>query len=490
MSVCRCSHRALMLVVSLSLVFLPSLAESTSGLWSNTTSISLKDPASQSESSAPGSRQTSAIDTTTERDVGDFVAAGFGMSRASRTSDGVTASQVASASDESTLTTSSSSAEVTAPRPGNYTLSFTGNCWQQWSAYWSANSSASSAWTYQTQMATSTFTAPMWTFEDTTTTSFETTTVTVKNGAFAQTTFTTVTQLPPIVKVVSSSIYSSRVGTMTRDIGTRIDLFGNGTLVKPTCVLPTFVPDCQTSWDDWVSGKYASRTYAVPTDCTSDQYKDISLQASSCQAPLSSYSSAVSVKGAAIYADEPSCAQAAITGAVCSTLVDKWLDEIAIYNPKDNGVVAGGWNYTTYVTTQGTENKVSTITSNVPYWDPKKTFAPGCTLGCHSCQINGGTVQLIYWPPASSTWINGNYSAISDNSTEVRTIVTLGTTLTSPTVYVSFDSLYARDSCSAFGKTYYDEIVAITNTANLSSLYGWGRYNGLAYPASFNFTDL
>lgn len=413
------------------------------------------------------------------------------MSRASSTSDGVTASQVASESDESTLTTSSSSAEVTAPRSGNYTLSFTGNCWQQWSAYWSANSSASSAWTRYTQMATSTFTAPVWTFWDMTTTSSETTTVTVKNGAFAQTTFTTVTQLPPITKAVSSSIYSSRVGTMTRDIGTRIDLFGNGTLIKPTCVLPSFVSDCQTSWDDWVSGKYAPRTYAsVPKDCKSDQYKDTTLQAPSCVAPLSSYSSAASVKGEAVYASPPSCTQAAITGTVCSTIVDKWLDEIAIYNPKDNGVVAGGWNYTTYVTTQGTEKKVSTITSNVPYWDPKKTFAPGCTLGCHSCQINGGTVQLIYWPPASSTWINGNYSAISDNSTDVRTIVTLGTTLTSPTVYVSFDSLYARDSCSAFGKTYYDEIVAITNTANLSSLHGWGRYNGLAYPASFNFTDL
>ena len=228
----------------------------------------------------------------------------------------------------------------------------------------------------------------------------------------------------------------------------------------------------------------------VPTDCTSDEYKSTSLQAPSCRAPLSSYSSAASVKGEAVYADPPSCAQATITGTVCSTLVDKFLDNAAIYNPKENGVVAGGWNYTTYLTTQGSEKDVSTITTYVPYWNPHSTFAPGCTLGCHSCQINGGTVQLIYWPPESSTWINGNYSALSGNSSETRTIVTLGTTLTSPTVYVSFDSLYARDSCSAFGKTYYDEIVAITNTANLSSLYSWGRYNGLAYPASFNFTDL
>ena len=79
---------------------------------------------------------------------------------------------------------------------------------------------------------------------------------------------------------------------------------------------------------------------------------------------------------------------------------------------------------------------------------------------------------------------------MNGNSNETFTVVTLGTTLTSPTVYVSFDSLYARDSCSVFDKTYSNEVVAITNTANLSSLYGWGRYNGLGWTASFNFTDL
>jgi hypothetical protein len=146
--------------------------------------------------------------------------------------------------------------------------------------------------------------------------------------------------------------------------------------------------------------------------------------------------------------------------------------------------------YTTLTTTEASNGHIAIITSNVLFWDPSSSFAPGCTLGCQSCQINGGTVQLIYWPPASSTWINGSYSAISGNSSEMVTIATLGTTFTSPTVYVSFDSLYARDSCSAFGRTYSNQIVAITETASLSSLYGWGRYNGLGWTASFNFTDL
>ena len=253
------SGRAMMLALSLSLVFLSSLAESTSGLWSNTTNPSLKSPVSLSETS----HRTPFSETATSQNamsLGDFVAAGLGMSRAISTSHGTQASQVAPESDGSTLTTSSSSAEVTAPRSGNYTLSFTGNCWEQWSAYWSANSSASDAWTRPTQMATSTWTNDVWTYWESTTTSYETTTVTVKNGAFAQATYTTVTQLPPRTMVVSSSIYSTMTGTMTRDVGTRIDLFGNGTLAQPTCVLPSFIPECQSSWEDWVSGKYASRT--------------------------------------------------------------------------------------------------------------------------------------------------------------------------------------------------------------------------------------
>lgn len=186
----------------------------------------------------------------------------------------------------------------------------------------------------------------------------------------------------------------------------------------------------------------------------------------------------------------PSCTQASITGAVCSTLVDSYLKDVKYYDQQTDGVVAGGMNYTTYTTTDTSNSRTATITSNVFFWDPSSSFAPGCTLGCHSCQINGGTVQLIYWPPASSTYINGNYSAITRSSNETLTVVTLGTTLTSPTVYVSFDSLYAQNSCSKFGKTYYNEIVAITKTANLSSHYGWQRYNGLGLTASFNFTDL
>jgi len=43
-------------------------------------------------------------------------------------------------------------------------------------------------------------------------------------------------------------------------------------------------------------------------------------------------------------------------------------------------------------------------------------------------------------------------------------------TLTSPTVYISYDKLYAGDSCSGIGQTYYNQIVALTDNSDLSSM--------------------
>jgi hypothetical protein len=50
--------------------------------------------------------------------------------------------------------------------------------------------------------------------------------------------------------------------------------------------------------------------------------------------------------------------------------------------------------------------------------------------------------------------------------------------------------LWARDSCSNFGPTISNTIVAITNTEALSSLYGYGWPNGRQDTASFDFEDL
>lgn len=488
------SIRALLLVFALLICSSVGNAEINGTLWSNTTTN--LSPGTSGKAGVSNSSKLSTASTKTSSDgLGAFVAAGMGMSRsASETTETslLAESSGANTTAQATVTTSSSGASAlitTPPISGDYTLSFTGDCWQQWSAYWSANSSASRAWTNIQVGMTTTKLFTDYSYDFTSSVISGTTTVTVYNGVHPQATYTTVAGVSTSFSDWSSPI-TTRLTSQTWSQWKSIDFFGNGTLIEPSCTLPSYVPQCQSSWEDWVYYKYASRTLTKPEGCTSNVYA--SSQAPSCSGPVASWQSEDDRLISLAIRPSPSCTQAAVTGSVCSTLVDAFLRNEQYYGHQSEGVVGGGMNWTTITTTttKGTEQETATITTNNFFWDPSYAFAPGCSLGCQSCQINGGTVQLIYWPPASSTWINGNYSAITRNSSDKATIVTLGTTLTSPTVYVSFDSLYARDSCSLFGKTHYDQIVAITNTANLSSLYGWGRYNGLGSPASFNFTDL
>jgi hypothetical protein len=488
MATLRLDNRTLATILAFCLS--TSSAQHTGGPWANSSTPTLSRPPSSSALTSlvlPTDQQYSSPNV--HINVGDFVAAGMDITRTTNAYSTANPS-TATDSDDSALTSSiPTTPETTSPTiSGNYTLDFTRDCWEQWNSYWSATSSASSAWTWVYVPTTSTYIFTEWSISETTERLFDTTTVTVKNSAFPQTTFTTVTETSIAYVPLASSPTSTIEKVLTWNNGYITSLCG-GTIVQPTCILPSLVTECQSSWEDWVSKKYESYPEA-PTECSSYEYKAVSLQPESCQAPLSSYSYAVSVVGKNHYRSPPPCSQATVTGALCSTLVSDFLRTAKYYNQQTDGVVAGGMTYTTLTTTEASNGHIAIITSNVLFWDPSSSFAPGCTLGCQSCQINGGTVQLIYWPPASSTWINGSYSAISGNSSEMVTIATLGTTFTSPTVYVSFDSLYARDSCSAFGRTYSNQIVAITETASLSSLYGWGRYNGLGWTASFNFTDL
>ncbi|KAL9087673.1 MAG: hypothetical protein Q9165_006597 [Trypethelium subeluteriae] len=67
-----------------------------------------------------------------------------------------------------------------------------------------------------------------------------------------------------------------------------------------------------------------------------------------------------------------------------------------------------------------------------------------------------------------------------------------GTTLTSPTIYISYANLYASDSCSAIGTNHSATIIPIPESADLSSLYypPFGVAPHVPQTESFNFTDL
>jgi hypothetical protein len=356
-------------------------------------------------------------------------------------------------------------------------LSYTGECLDQWNSYWAASASQAtlleSTILYSTNVATvlhteyaSDWSSPEWTTW--------TETETIVNGAFVQA-ISTIAHRESVARSWAVSTHSTPSTSFTWSTS----FFDIPTITTPACVLPDYVPACQSSWEAWISldaikAPPRPRSCILPTDVT----------ASSCLSPLTEYS-ALNSRYLAIPAS-PECTQAAITGSYCSEQVSNYVDmRIKWFGQYDEETSVGGSKPIT------SKMRNETITTYMPRWPASSSLLPGCTVGCHACQIKGGTVQLIYWPPTSSTWIDGTYSAVTDNSTTTATVVTLGTTLTSPTVYVSFDSLYAHDMCSVFSnKTYLNQIVAITDTATLSSIWDWSHINGLGKPASFNFTDL
>lgn len=103
-----------------------------------------------------------------------------------------------------------------------------------------------------------------------------------------------------------------------------------------------------------------------------------------------------------------------------------------------------------------------------------------CNLGCADCRITGDAVKLLYWPPETAPvqelW--------PGSSSEVVAYVD-GTTLTSPTMYVSYQTLFAMDSCrSTIGRTFSNTIIPIASN-HLSSMV----YQQMLYPdGSFTTT--
>ncbi|GAB7344900.1 hypothetical protein MBLNU457_3336t1 [Dothideomycetes sp. NU457] len=102
---------------------------------------------------------------------------------------------------------------------------------------------------------------------------------------------------------------------------------------------------------------------------------------------------------------------------------------------------------------------------------PTYSAAPPCcqvtqviTEDCLQCSINGGTVRLLYWPP--------NTRNTTENMTAVPSVITtLGTTLTSPTVYISFQTVFAENLCTVVGSNHTGSIIGLA-PQDVSTIYG------------------
>ncbi|KAK1807953.1 hypothetical protein LTR12_017696 [Friedmanniomyces endolithicus] len=79
---------------------------------------------------------------------------------------------------------------------------------------------------------------------------------------------------------------------------------------------------------------------------------------------------------------------------------------------------------------------------------------------CGRCTLNGGTVELYYWLD-QATHLNDPPINTESMSSPLRSTVLNGTTLYSPSVYISFQTAFATNSCRRVGQAHTGTMLAL-----------------------------
>ncbi|KAK3648802.1 hypothetical protein LTR56_007242 [Elasticomyces elasticus] len=307
---------------------------------------------------------------------------------------------------------------------------YSGTCWSQWEQYWSLSEDLQPL----TQLVTTTRTL-VSTLASASTYYFATseplsTSISTKtwyqtgseanHNAFA--TFTNENTYTVVLGGETSIATST--GPTTYETVTELTTWQRNEFVTPRinapdCTLPTIIPQCQLAWNQWIAA-------------------------------------------GAVRTRRPACSQASINSGQCTTAISAFYASVPVHGYE--GVPA--W------LTNGSST----------FWPTSMSYAPSCTLGCQQCAITGNNVKLLYWPPMNATAVEDGTrtaypSRLSSNGTKIRTAVFDGVTLTSPIVYISYDTLYASNSCHGVGGTYKNTIIAVRP----------GDFSSLAYQPLANW---
>ncbi|KAI7480514.1 hypothetical protein KC351_g6949 [Hortaea werneckii] len=385
-------------------------------------------------------------------DLGEYVASGIGIRNS--TSKGVQGpgkSSIASFAAASTGSSISKNASID-------------ECFHSWDQWWSASSLEKSGTLIAASTYTTSYTETISAYAGTTELYTETlsTVSTIKDGAFAIETKTIdTTSLGTLTGAPRSGYTSSNTYTGTISSTS----FATNTLPRPTCYLPSQVSQCEQQWESWISIQLTPAP-TPPPHCDIGAGMIDGRPRPGCALQYeqqgASWSSLVSARG------PPICSQASIGDALCESVRENYVrDENYAFKPKDAAdapYFSAGY-LGTWVDARAGDFNTSY------YWPTSATLGvPSCTLGCGRCAVTGGSVRLIYWPPATTT---NNISAPSTAPISAPvTAVTLGTTFTSPTLYISYSNVYAANACNGIGSTITDTIVPIPTDKQLSSVYG------------------
>ncbi|KAI9711196.1 MAG: hypothetical protein M1820_002183 [Bogoriella megaspora] len=371
-----------------------------------------------------------------------------------------------------------------------------GDCWAQWASYWSLGTLTAPGTTesYLIRNFTSTWgitnNVSDWVQSSQTLRSTWTTTHVVVAGGFTKTTLTsTLSSTETLVGTTIKGYTNTVQFTQTEfDEYSTITLTTRPGVSPPTCVLnSTQIPGCQSQWEEFVSDRidYGNSILSGSTvtrpPCTGQASGGFAAIAFICtdeNAQWSSYNEAISSLRSLQTNPAPSCSQASIGAELCTSIRSVFINDLSNWASQYWSNILG-YDVGSAAVWSIYSNSLTSATTPIN----TALLAPGCSIGCQACGITGNSVRLLYWP-VSSTAASGN------NQTGTLTVQAFGTTFTSPTVYISLESIFARDSCSGIGSTHGATIIPITDPAHLSSLWQTYPYMSAAAPASFNFTDL
>lgn len=225
--------------------------------------------------------------STSSTGLGDYIASGLGLNvpytttsfslasllsnvslSFSSTTGGVASNSTAAqtslypTSQPTNLSSSSNTSSLNHPtasiRPfsalsnGSNATIFSGDCWNQWEQFWSSNGSVSPlGTTTETWTSTETDTQNFFTYW----TTYVTTTMstTEQDGIFGLSTGLVTTTVP----TYPDSEFPTATVTTTFTYEETTTAFSIALITPPPCVLPSFVPQCQSSWDTWAFYRYA-----------------------------------------------------------------------------------------------------------------------------------------------------------------------------------------------------------------------------------------
>jgi len=189
-------------------------------------------------------------------------------------------------------------------------------------------------------------------------------------------------------------------------------------LQPPSCFLPTSVSQCQQSWDDWVHQRKEEGIWERQDELPGCNPAATSEIPWSCKAAISSWELAQYPWRGNSEGEPPNCSQAKVAEDYCS-----YVRSVFLHNGERRGYYLPD--------AQSTATIIDGMPTSIMVWPSNSTLGgPGCTIGCGNCALQGKTVELIFWPPATSS--------IDETATigpaDLWTVETLGTTFTSPTV--------------------------------------------------------